>query len=77
MHLVYPSKFCVAIIFDFSCDDCNTQEQEVLARSNWKQRVCKILESKQVLYVKNGEWIKSVWEFIVSSIKWFKNRRKQ
>ena len=30
MHLVYPSKFCVAIIFDFSCDDCNTQEQEVL-----------------------------------------------
>ena len=67
MHLVYASKFCVAIIFDFSCDDCNTQEQEVLiARSNWKQRVCKILESKQVVYVKNGEWIKSVWEFIVS-----------
>ena len=35
MHLVYPSKFCVAIIFDFSCDDCNTlQNLETMVIQN-------------------------------------------
>ena len=24
-HLVYPPKFCIKIVFDFSWDDCNTQ----------------------------------------------------
>ena len=27
MHLVYPSKFCISIVFNFSWDDCNTQEK--------------------------------------------------
>ena len=27
MHLVYPPKFCIAIAFDFSCNDWNTQEK--------------------------------------------------
>ena len=27
-HLVYPPKFCITIVFDFSWDDCNTQERE-------------------------------------------------
>ena len=27
MHLVYPAKFCRAIVFDFSWDDCYTQEK--------------------------------------------------
>ena len=27
MHLVYPTKFCITIAFDFSWDDCNTQEK--------------------------------------------------
>ena len=24
--LVFPAKFCIAIVFDFSSNDCNTQE---------------------------------------------------
>ena len=24
MHLVYPPKLCITIVFDFSWDDCNT-----------------------------------------------------
>ena len=27
MHLVYRPKFCITIVFDFSWDDCNTQEK--------------------------------------------------
>ena len=27
MHLVYPSKFCISIVFNFSWDDCNTEEK--------------------------------------------------
>ena len=27
MHLVYPAKLCIAIVFDFSWNDCNTQEK--------------------------------------------------
>ena len=27
MHLVYPPKFYITIGFDFSWDDCNTQEE--------------------------------------------------
>ena len=27
MHLVYPPKFCIAIAFDFSWNDWNTQEK--------------------------------------------------
>ena len=27
MHLVYPPKFCITIVFDFSWNDCNTQEK--------------------------------------------------
>ena len=26
MHLVYASKCCITIVFDFSCDDCNLLE---------------------------------------------------
>ena len=25
-HLVYPPKLCITIVFDFSWDDCNTQD---------------------------------------------------
>ena len=35
MHLVYPTKFGITIVFDFSCDDCNTQEKlEIMAMYN-------------------------------------------
>ena len=27
MHLVYPRKFCIVIIFDFSWDGCYTREK--------------------------------------------------
>ena len=27
MHLVYPLKFCISVVFDFSWDDCNTKEK--------------------------------------------------
>ena len=27
MHLVYSPKFCIAIVFDFSWDNCNAQEK--------------------------------------------------
>ena len=27
MHVVYPPTFCITIVFDFPCDDCNTQEE--------------------------------------------------
>ena len=35
MHLVYPPRLCITIVFDFSWNDCNTQE-------NWKQWLFKI-----------------------------------
>ena len=35
MHLVYLPKFCITIVFDFSSDDCNTQEKsETIAMQN-------------------------------------------
>ena len=27
MHLVYPPNVCIIIVFDFSWDDCKTQEK--------------------------------------------------
>ena len=27
MHVVYPPAFCITIVFDFPCDDCNSQEE--------------------------------------------------
>ena len=27
MHLVYPQKFCITIVFDFLCDDCYTYQK--------------------------------------------------
>ena len=27
MHLIFPSKFCISIVFNFSWDGCNTQEK--------------------------------------------------
>ena len=27
MYHVYPPKFCITIVFDFSWGDCNTQEK--------------------------------------------------
>ena len=33
MHLVWPPKFCLSIVFNFSWDGCNTQE-------NKKQSLC-------------------------------------
>ena len=27
MHLVYPLKFCISVVFDFYWDDCNTKEK--------------------------------------------------
>ena len=27
MHLIYPPKFCVSIVFNFSWHGCNTQEK--------------------------------------------------
>ena len=37
MHLVYPSReFCKTSVFDFSCDDCNTQGKlEVIVMYNF------------------------------------------
>ena len=35
MHLVYPPKFCITIVLDFSWDDCNTQEiLEIMVMQN-------------------------------------------
>ena len=37
MHLVYFPKFCITIIFDFSWDDCNTQEKlETMVMQNFR-----------------------------------------
>ena len=27
MHVIYPPKFYITIVFNFSWDDCNTQEK--------------------------------------------------
>ena len=27
MHLIYPQKFCIVIVLDFSQDCCNTHEK--------------------------------------------------
>ena len=35
IHLVYPQKFCLSIVFHFSWDD-------LIPRRNWKQWFCKI-----------------------------------
>ena len=41
MHLVYPppqkkKKICITIVFDFSWDDCNTQEKlETMVMQNF------------------------------------------
>ena len=36
MLLVFPAKFCIAIVFDFSSNDCNTQEKlETTMTQNW------------------------------------------
>ena len=36
MLLVFPAKFCIAIVFDFSSNDCNTQEKlETTMMQNW------------------------------------------
>ena len=39
MHLVYPPKLFITIVFDFSWDDCNTLE-------NLETLVMKILRGK-------------------------------
>ena len=39
MHLIYPPKFCITIVFDFSWDDCNTQEKlETMVMQNLRGR---------------------------------------
>ena len=43
MHLVYSPKFCIIIVFDFSWDDCNTQQK-------LEQWLCKILGVNKVDY---------------------------
>lgn len=36
MHLVYPRKFCITIVFDFSWDDCYFQEKlEIIVMQNF------------------------------------------
>ena len=36
MLLVFPAKFCIAIVFDFSSNDCNTQEKlETTMMQTW------------------------------------------
>ena len=31
-----PPKFCISIVFDFSCEDCNTQEKlETMVMQNF------------------------------------------
>ena len=36
MHLVYPLKVCIAIVFYFTWDDCNIQEKlETSAMQNF------------------------------------------
>ena len=36
MHLVYPPKICITILFDFSWDDCNTEEKlETMVMQIW------------------------------------------
>ena len=32
IHLVYPPRFCITIVFDFSWDDYNTQEKLVYVK---------------------------------------------
>ena len=43
MLLVFPAKFCIAIVFDFSSNDCNTQEKlETTMMQNWGGGVNKV-----------------------------------
>jgi len=39
-HLIWPPKFCISIVFNFSWDDCNTQEK-------WETKVMQSLGDKQ------------------------------
>ena len=48
MHLVWPPKFCLSIVFNFSWDGCNTQE-------NKKQSLCNYL----FIFFFRGEGVKT------------------
>ena len=54
MHLICPPKFCVNVVFNFSWDGCNTQE-------NKKQRLCKNLGANKVHYGKCGSGVKPTY----------------
>ena len=57
MHLVYPPKICITILFDFSWDDCNTQEKlETMVMQIWRAGVNKMHYG----LCENCEWMENV-----------------
>ena len=58
MHLVYPLKFCITILFDFSWDDCNTQEKlETMVMQIWGGRG---VNKMHYGLCENCEWMENV-----------------
>ena len=48
MHLVYPPKFCITVVFDFSWDDSDTLEKlETMVMQNFRGQIRYI-----IIYVK-------------------------
>ena len=56
MHLVYISTFCITVVFDFSWNDCTTQEklETVVMQFFFFRRVGEVNKVKHGLYG-NGE----------------------
>ena len=41
IHLVYPPKFCITLVFHFSWDDCNTWEKlDKMVEQNFRGKQC-------------------------------------
>ena len=39
MNFIYPPKFCIGVVFDFSWDHCNTQEKlETMVMQNFEDK---------------------------------------
>ena len=57
MHLICPLKFCISIVFNFSCDGYNTQEKwKTKVMQNSRGQIRCIMGDVQVANIRIGIW---------------------
>ena len=60
MHLVYPPKLCITIVFDFSWDDCNTQDNlKTMVKQNSEAKTRCIMVYVKVVITRD---VKRTWK---------------